>query len=404
MTVRPPRASTRNEVRNEARNEGRSEARDAREAKPEARPTPRRPRTRGATPSERGDKLEPRRSPSVVPTDRYERIGDDDVLEVAELDAAAQPRGVPRLRLAVLETAPHLAAAQGAIVAAGHAVAAGGGREVVDKLRQALAAVDAVLIGMPGGEPLIEAALALGPHRPVVITAWTAGAVEAARRSAAAGADLSTVRPHHVERLAPLLLAAGRLIESRRAPGSIGAAGAAEAPDQPVLAALPVLDDAEPDPEPVGLLPAELFAQAAARELDRARRYGYPLAVAMFAVDIPPPPPPPALRGILRARAGNALVHALRDIDLATELDQERFLVVMPHTDRAAGAELARKIIGAVAGGDPVTAVGRTFPPRVIGAVAGAPGEALDLPRLVHDATQLLEQAQVTGASLAVES
>jgi hypothetical protein len=280
-------------------------------------------------------------------------------------------------------------------------VAGGGGREAVDKLRQALAAVDAVLIGMPGGEPLIDAALALGPHRPVVIAAWTAGAVEAARRSAAAGADLSTVRPHHVERLAPLLLAAGRLIESRRAPG---AAGAAEAPAEPVLPALPVFDDAEPDPEPAGLLPAELFAQAAARELDRARRYGYPLAVAMFAVDVAPPPPPPALRGILRARAGNALVHALRDIDLATELDQERFLVVMAHTDRAAGAELARKIIGAVAGGDPVTAVGRTFPPRVIGAVAGASGEALDLPRLVHDATQLLEQAQVTGASLAVES
>jgi hypothetical protein len=41
----------------------------------------------------------------------------------------------------------------------------------------------------------------------------------------------------------------------------------------------------------------------------------------------------------------------------------------------------------------------------VIGAVAGAEaGGELDLPRLVRDATQLLEQAQVTGASLAVES
>lgn len=385
MTARPPRASTRSE---------------ARDAKIDAKPAPRRARTRGATQSERSDKPDPRRSPSVVSTDRYERIGDDDVLEVVELAAAPAARAVPRLRLVVLETAPHLAAAQGAIVAAGHAVAAGGGREAVDKLRAALAEVDAVLIGMPGGEPLIDAALAVGPHRPVVITAWTAGAVEAARRSATAGADLSTVRPHHVERLAPLLLAAGRLIESRRAPG---VAGAPEASDEPVLP-LPVFDDAEPDPEPAGLMPAELFAQAAARELDRARRYGYPLAIAMFAVDVAPPPPPPALRGILRARAGNALVHALRDIDLATELDQERFLVVMPHTERAAGAELARRIISAVAGGDPITAVGRTFPPRVVGAVSGAAGEALDLPRLVHDATQLLEQAQVTGASLAVET
>jgi hypothetical protein len=77
----------------------------------------------------------------------------------------------------------------------------------------------------------------------------------------------------------------------------------------------------------------------------------------------------------------------------------------MPDTDRAAGAEHARRLISAVAAGPPVTAAGRTFPPKVIGAVAGAePGGELDLPRLVRDATQLLEQAQVTGASLAVES
>jgi PleD family two-component response regulator len=124
----------------------------------------------------------------------------------------------------------------------------------------------------------------------------------------------------------------------------------------------------------------------------------------MFKVDVSPPPPPPGLRGILRARAGNALVHALRAADLATELDHDRFLVVMPHTERAAGAEHARRIISAVAAGDPVTAVGRTFPPRVIGAVVGAAGAELDLPRMVQDATQLLEQALVTGASLAVES
>jgi GGDEF domain-containing protein len=260
---------------------------------------------------------------------------------------------------------------------------------------------------MPGGEPLIDAALALGARRPIVIAAWTAGAVEAARRSAGAGADLATVRPHHVERLAPLLLAAGRLIESRRQ--AVAPPTPAEVAEVAEIAEIDLEPagerDLEADPEPAGLLPAELFAQAVSRELDRARRYGYPFSVAMFVVDVAPPPPPPGLRGILRARAGNALVHALRDIDLATELDQERFLVVMPHTDRAAAAELARRIIGAVATGDPVIAAGRTFPPRVIGAVAGAPpGEALDLPRLVRDVTQLLEQAQVTGASLAVDT
>ena len=303
-----------------------------------------------------------------------------------------------------------------------------------------------MLVGMPGGESLIALAAELGARRPVVIAAWTASALEAARRSTAAGADLATVRPHDVERLAPILLAAIRLVEHRRP--AAAPPPSAEPPHEPhepepgapvAPAARVTVDldaqvdagevevdggdggeggveiggveidvdldlDGEPDREPAGLLAAEAFAQSALRELERARRFGHPLAVAMFKVDVPPPPPPPGLRGILRARAGNALVHALRDTDLATELDHDRFLVVMPHTERAASADHARRIISAVAAGDPVTAVGRTFPPRVIGAVVGGAGADLDLPRLVQDATQLLEQALVTGASLAVES
>jgi hypothetical protein len=116
------------------------------------------------------------------------------------------------------------------------------------------------------------------------------------------------------------------------------------------------------------------------------------------------------VRGIVRARAGNALVHALRDIDFATELEHDRFLVLLPYTDRLAGAEVARRVLAAVAAGDPVVAGGRSFAPRLIGAVAGsAPGAvtlgaAMSPTRLIDDVTQLLEQAQITGAALAVDS
>jgi hypothetical protein len=473
VTARPPRASTRSDGRSDGRAEAKPEAKPGAkpDAKPDAKPA-RRTKTRGATHAEREDTA--RRSPSVVPTDRYQRIDDDDVLEVADLPAP-EPGVAPRLRMLVLEAAPHLAAAQGAIVAAGHTVVIGAaGRDGVDKLRFAVGEVDAMLIGMPGGEPLIALAAELGARRPVVIAAWTASALEAARRSTVAGADLATVRPHDVERLAPILLAAVRLVEHRRP--AAASPPSAEPPEPEPRAPVPPaarvtmdldaqvdggdaegdggmevdggdaegdggievdggdaegdggievdggdvegdggmdvdidvdmdLDgEGEPDREPAGLLAAEVFAQAAQRELERARQLDLPLAVAMFRVDVPPPPPPPGLRGILRARAGNALVHALREADLATELDHDRFLVVMPETERAAGADHARRIISAVAAGDPVTAVGRTFPPRVIGAVVGAAGAEIDLPRLVQDATQLLEQAQVTGASLAVES
>ena len=93
-----------------------------------------------------------------------------------------------------------------------------------------------------------------------------------------------------------------------------------------------------PHREPGGLQPFELFQRALELEIKRARRYEYPLSVALFAVELEPPPPPPGMRGILRARAGNALIHTIRDIDLATQLDHERFLVLLPYTDLAGAA------------------------------------------------------------------
>src|SRR5579859_6021849 len=110
MTARPPRPSTKSDARGEARGEARADSRG------DGKPV-RRAKTRGATQSDRGDG-KPRAS-SGVPTDRYERIADDDVLEVSE----AEPGAAPRLRMLVLEAALHLAPAQSAIVAAGHSVA-----------------------------------------------------------------------------------------------------------------------------------------------------------------------------------------------------------------------------------------------------------------------------------------
>ena len=47
---------------------------------------------------------------------------------------------------------------------------------------------------------------------------------------------------------------------------------------------------------------------------------------------------------------------------------------------------------------------GRSFPPRVIGAVAGSkPGEELSFAKLMKDATRALEQARRDGAELAVQ-
>jgi len=315
---------------------------------------------------------------------------DDAIIEEQELPV------IPQLRFAIYEQAEQLASAQGAIVAAGHVVVAGAsGTAGLSKVAdQIVGGIDAILVALPGGEPVIDIALAQEPRRPIVIAIVTGKMNDGCARAIAAGADLATSRPHDLERMSQVLLAAARLHTERRlAQNARGAEAVLRAKLEEIS-----------DPDPRGLQPIEVFQRVIELELKRARRFEYPLSVALFAVDVPPPPPPAGIRGILRARAGNALIHTIRDIDIATQLDQERFLVLLPYTDLAGAAGLGRRVVAAVAEGDPVISAGRSFPPRVVGAVAGVrPGQELSFAKLMKDATQALAQARKDGAELAVQ-
>jgi hypothetical protein len=297
---------------------------------------------------------------------------------------------LPPLRFAVYEDSAHLASAQGAIVAAGHVVALGAsGRDgmtrILGAVRSSAHAIDAVIVALPSGEAIIEAALALEPRRPIIIAAVTGKSVDAVQKAIAAGADLVATRPHDVERVAPLLLAAGRIEAERRGAEQLRAK----------------LDEMS-DPEPRGLQTLDSFERTIDAEIKRAKKFDYPLSVLMFSVEVPSPAPPPFILGILRARAGNALINSVRDIDSATRLDDERFLVLLPYTDRMGAMNLARRIIAAAAKGDPVVSSGRTFFPRVISGVAGTkPGEPLTYTKLVKDASQALDKARRDGVELA---
>jgi len=319
--------------------------------------------------------------------------------DVVEDDLVVETDDVPELRtlaIAIHDDPPQLTSAKGAIAVVGHRVAAAASGSIgIEQIKSLLrsGSADVLMVGVPGGEVLIDTALALAPRRPVVIAACTGTSIEAVRKAGTVGADLAIARPIEPERLAPILLAAARLVDERH--NALAARGS----ETMLRARL----DALVEPEPGALQPFELFQRVLELELKRSRRYGYPIAVALFSVAIPPPEPPPGVRGILRARAGNALIHAIRDIDMATEVDQERFLVLLPYTSLAGAAEVARRIIGAVTKGDPVVASGQSFPPRIVGAVAGAvAGEPLSFSRLMRDATQALEQARRDGAELAV--
>jgi len=216
--------------------------------------------------------------------------------------------------------------------------------------------------------------------------------VAATQRAVGVNADLVAIRPHDVGSLAPLLFAAARLVIERRVTAS------ARGAEQALRARL----DELADPEPRGLLPYEMFQRVLELEIRRAKRFEYALSLALFAVEVSGPPPPPGIRGILRARAGNALIHTIRDIDVATQLDHERFVVLLPYTDLKGASGLARRVIAAVAAMDPVITAGRSMSPKLVGAVASAAlDKAVSFSKLMKDASAALEGARKDGADLA---
>ena len=74
-----------------------------------------------------------------------------------------------------------------------------------------------------------------------------------------------------------------------------------------------------------------------------------------------------------------------------------------PAVERELGG-CAVEAAGTPPAGDPVVASGRSFPPRLVGAVSGgSPGQPLSFAKLMKDATRALEQARRDGAELAVQ-
>jgi len=331
-------------------------------------------------------------------TSKRSRAGSTVAVEDAQLVEMDELGPPPRARVAVHDgAADHVGIARTTIDALGHSVAVhGAGAPAVRAIIEAMRSDDppeVVLVGLPGGEPILDAARALAPRRPVLVAAVGGAATTAADRAHAAGADLVTRRPHDGEHLGPVLMAAAALAGERARTVQL------QGTEQLLRARLTKDDSGE---RATGFHTIESFQRALEIELKRARRYGYALSVCQLGLVPPREAPTPAIANELHVRAGAALRAAIRDIDLAVELGDARFLVLLPYTDAPGAAQVARRIC-ATARERALRTGGATWTPALAAGVAGSPGgEALSMAQLMRGAADAMRLALRRRADVVV--
>lgn len=134
-------------------------------------------------------------------------------------------------------------------------------------------------------------------------------------------------------------------------------------------------------------------------EVKRSKRYGYPLSLALVAVDGWPgaaPRLPARARARLLAELLGAISATLRDIDVAVPFSDERLVVVMPHTKAEGGLRVARRLAAVVRD--------RKWTPRLtvsVGVATHGGDGTVSFGGLVKRAGEALERARAAGGDRA---
>ena len=84
-------------------------------------------------------------------------------------------------------------------------------------------------------------------------------------------------------------------------------------------------------------------------EVKRARRYSFPVAIAMLGFDPLPVRDPSKVRGPLHGGLALSVRRSLRDTDFPVQYSADRVLLVMPHTDAQGALVVSRRICERVA-------------------------------------------------------
>jgi PleD family two-component response regulator len=133
-------------------------------------------------------------------------------------------------------------------------------------------------------------------------------------------------------------------------------------------------------------------------EVKRARRYGFPLALALISFD-PREGQPEGVAAELMAGLGPSIRRSLRDTDYPVQQSGEKVLLLMPHTDLAGALIVARRICERVARAALTFNDAVVQPTISVGVAAGEPGKEYGFADLVRQAQDGLSQAQARGGN-----
>ncbi len=134
-------------------------------------------------------------------------------------------------------------------------------------------------------------------------------------------------------------------------------------------------------------------------EVKRARRYGFPLALALVAFDPINVPLNAERTSQLMGGLALAMRRSLRDTDYPVQYSNERVLLLMPHTDLAGSLIVARRICERVARASLQMAKTIIHPTISVGVAAGEPGREYGFSDLARQAQDGLTAAMEQGGN-----
>jgi diguanylate cyclase (GGDEF)-like protein len=134
-------------------------------------------------------------------------------------------------------------------------------------------------------------------------------------------------------------------------------------------------------------------------EVKRARRYGFPLALALVAFDELGRKVDDELQGQLMNGLALAIRRSLRDTDYPVQYSNDRVLLLMPHTDLAGSLIVARRICERVSRATLQAGELLLHPTISVGVAAGEPGREYGFSDLARQAQEGLVAAFARGGN-----